>query len=395
MTTASYYAGYETSPVEVLSPAQYLPRIPYLPYCLYNSTEDLFEYVAAVTLINGVGSNSVVKIKRIHVQNNGTGDSRLGSALTVQDISAMSGGYSLNIIPHDTAGAAVPAQVTAACQPTITAGYSSFRRTLNIPLQNPYYSPYAAGGFIVGEIQGINDIDTTKIISTGYLDQGQTQSIRLAAGTGIALIDSSNYPITYQYNLMCMFKIGTDTYRIMSQVASSGRAGEVVLFGLMNGAGSGVNVDILKICLRDTGSADPSLWSIARLENDNFSGSEITPVALDSANSIPSQIKIYREQVVHLAGQLQGAVVPCPYLRRFHANGAGGSISFNNATRLLNLAPQIDQIDTEIILREGQAIGIFKASSSGVGLNQFELMFNVETEAPAGGGGEHSYAFSC
>lgn len=387
--TSSYYASYEESPVEMIAPS-YQPVYLALP----NGNENAYERVAAITLYNGVGSNAVIKLKRLGVQNNGVGNSLLGSVWSVQDITAMSGGYSLSIIPHDTAAAAVPAQVTAACQPTITAGYSTFRRSIDIPLQVCQNFPFYYTSFASGEFQGANDIDSTKIISTGYLDKGQTQAIKLPAGTGIALTNSSATPFTYLYSLLVMFRIGTDTYRICSPVHSAINTTST-LFALMNGAGSGVDVEVLKICLKEIGSAEPAVWVVARVEGDNFSGNEITPIGLDSANSLPSQIKIYREQKVQLAGQRNGAIIPNPYFRKLQTYGLGTSLALTVLDFSCLRLPQINIPNSEIVLREGEALSIFKGSSSGVGLDQFELMFNVETEAPAGGGGEHSYAFSC
>lgn len=387
MPTASYLATYEESPVEMLAPG-YQPVYTALPTGL----EDAFERVASVVLYNGIGSGGVVKVKRADVANNGTGNATVGSIFSVQDITAMSGGYALTAVPHDTAAASIPAQVTFACQPTITAGYSTFRRSMDMPLQTCLNFPFITTGFACGEFQGLTDLDSTKIISTGYMDQGQTQAIRLAAGTGIALVNSSSVPFSYLYSLLCLFRIGTDTYRICSPVHTFGGGGTTI-FGLMNGAGSGVNVDLLKLCLKEIGSGEPAVWTIARVEGGDFSGSEITPVGLDSANSLPSQIKVYREQKVYLSGFRDGAVISRPYYRSFHTYGMGTSLSQTelnfNCTRCMQMAVP----NSEIVLREGEALAIFKASSSGLGIDQFELLFNVETAAPAGGGGEVSYSF--
>jgi hypothetical protein len=387
MPTQSFYANYEESPIEILATG-YQPVYTTLP----TGSDDAFERVASIVLVNGVGSNAVVKIKRIHVGNNGVGDSALGSVFSIQDITAMTGGYALTAIPHDTAGATIPAQVTFACQPTVTNGYSVFRRSMDIPLQTPLNFPFITVPFAAGEFQGATDLDSTKIISTGYLDQGQTQAIKLTEGMGIAINNSSALPFTYLYSLLVMFRIGTDTYRICSPVHSAINTTST-LFALMNGSGSGVSIEILKICLKEIGSGEPALWRVARVEDSNFSGNEITPLGLDTTNSIPSQVKIHREQVVQLAGKREGAIIPSPYLKSFQTYGMGTSLSLTSLSFNCLKQVQLDYKNSEIVLQEGEAVAIFKGSSSGVGIDQFELVFNVTTAETSSGGGEHSYAF--
>ncbi len=209
---------------------------------------------------------------------------------------AQSEGDAVRVDALDTSSAALPSQVQIAVNPLVTVGSYVYGRW-----QAPTNVSAAVGVPCIGGMSPqtgwVRTDASTVHDSRGFSD---TQSIVLREGEGLAFVNPSatDSPQPASWQLLANIRVGSATYSINTTIAP---IPSYASFGIHNGTGSGVVVEVLSIQLTNVGPptvatilADAPTVRLTRIFG--FDGGEaLTPVSLGGA-PVPPQLKVQRHQ---------------------------------------------------------------------------------------------------
>lgn len=142
--------------------------------------------------------------------------------------------------------------------------------------------------------------DTASLWESGY-GSGDCQRLHLAEGQGVALVPANVtlLPPVHAWNCTIVFNVGTATWVATCTIIPTW-CGGCASFGIFNGSGSGVTIDIVSIDITYTG--DPLVGlaltgapyvRVARLAGAEGGIAE-TPIALDSYSPVPASMVLSR-----------------------------------------------------------------------------------------------------
>ncbi len=211
--------------------------------------------------------------------------------LTTQRITAATGGDSVYVTKFDTSSSDLPSQVDIKIDTDVTLGSSLFGAYIALP---PAASPFMfkATGF---------NYNLSTYWNTSR-QEGSTQHIKLAEGEGLAItqLNAKPHP-SGTWQMHCIIKVGTSYYCI--NTALFAREYPTACFSIMNNTGSGVDVEVVSMEINEIGSAtittpasDAPYVGFKRIEG-YLGGQEVTPIAFDSSDTLPSTIKVVRNRL--------------------------------------------------------------------------------------------------
>lgn len=258
----------------------------------------------------------------IHIQNTETADVRRLFTLTSWDvrpwvgstdatglvgawrlryITAHSGGEVLSSIAADPSVPALPSQVTALIQSTVTVDSttSSLRDRASLAISTANISWPQFGRLVPGGASTSNLFESMD-------SAGALQRITLPAGKGIALIAATDTtpvgPETWYATLTLRDETNGRTYFVQGEAVGAGSVNNAII-SVMNAAGSGItlsvaNIDIVYGGEPSTTAAFPSV-RLMRTIGGNDQGEVITPLSLNPSIAAPSALVIRRGRLTN------------------------------------------------------------------------------------------------
>lgn len=354
------------------------------------------EQAAVLGIMNNYGSDSIVRIREISI-NEVIG--RTTTALTNLDlwrITALSGGTVIQTTKADSNATTLPSQVSVVKYPTVTTTGSYLRRVPTLtgfsPTTAMMWHHSVDGG------SRISGLGLGRMFSSG---DSEAQKIILREGEGISLRTTLTSPQNYRVEINVQFSDGTNDH-IVNEMLNIGSGTEV--FGILNGSGSGIVISISKVEMRLLRTTEIPIFSIETFSDMN-DGVTVTPIAMDSTSPVIDSLVEFKQNASVVQGNVDaqvgrnakqgGDMIPFRRLVEPVFGKGVGLASGALQLRPINNKPFcIDGANNtgEIVLREGQGLGIFqRVNYSGMGNYEFNILFTVEDNG--GGGGESSYVF--
>jgi hypothetical protein len=217
--------------------------------------------------------------------------------LSLDRITASSGGSAISALKFDTNAASLPAEVQFRLFPLSVTEDGRLRLfgdafsmgiLQSISLQGQYRAP---------GILDANDHSgrTSEGQDVWHADgQGDTQPIVLREGEGIAVLKRA-YGVCQAHHWQVVVKVVStgNTYRFPVTDAGSPYCLDDPVWSLMNGTGSGIVLNVFIVSMPDLGESNIPRFRLCRISGINESGTEIAPVAHDTNNTL-TEIKAYR-----------------------------------------------------------------------------------------------------
>jgi hypothetical protein len=375
--------------------------IPTVENILTNPNVPYIEQNAFMGIMNNYGSDSVMKIKEIQI-NEIIG--RTTTALTAIDlwrISAVVSGETITPIKYDSSSANLPSQVSIVKYPnSVTTSGSYLRRLISLTGLSATAALMRHTGLRGPGGLRSSGMNLNHVISSF---DANTQVQTLREGQGIAIKSNLTAPMNYAVELLVHFSDGTNTYCV-SEIINIQSATE--LFALLNGSGSGVVLYVSRLEMRLIRTSDIIRDFNIETCSKIYNGTTLTPLSMDSNNpAIPATVQFRQNCVVRQAnidaidGRNARAGGDMVSFRRMVQPSFGVGVALANGA--LTLRPRsnktfgIDKINNigEIVLREGEGLCLLQKVNYAIwGNYEFIITFTIETSSiPAGG--EHSYVF--
>ncbi len=304
---------------------------------------------------------------------------------------------------------------------TVADGYVHKFDTNNsdLPSQVKFYedveSVTLAGGGYIRRIRQMPFFNATRALSDlvfmGHADKdsgfntasifrrfnvgGDVQPMIVREGEGICINMENSYvylTMKYWLNIFIRDTSNGQCYGVNCAITPDGGR---VPFLFVNESGSGKTYQVFNIEMAEIGDdAQINLYSIEKIETlDYNTGGSADVVYHDSANgSLTNKIECRRDCNVTTFGESQGVMMARPLMIRDWQTNMGGA-PYLSGTMSLNLGSRnpnflnLRNVNSEIRLREGEGVAMFKRTVSGIGKALITVRFTVEnaTEAPAGG----------
>lgn len=340
---------------------------------------------AALALFNRTGSGRKVTISEILIKDM-SAPNNAGTAFTDIDFMRITGyvGGESAIVPqkHDPNNDSLPAGVVALedCDSVTTSG-TTFRAINIMPWWNETQSALNRPGALTpGNTK--DGINTSTFFYQNFSRVTDIQGLILREGEGFCIMPRSNavyYPVKYKAIVKFRKTSNSHCYSISNAVVMAGDRIPMVLF---NTAGSGVVLEIYQVDLIDIGSQIyPNLFSVERIDSCDVAHSLLSDISLFDSNneSLVGKIDYRREANVSLAGHKTGAIITRPIIKRdWQTSNGGGNYTIPNfesrSQRLFDLPDPV----SNIILREGEGIAVFKRTLSSIGAASIYIRFQVD-----------------
>jgi len=350
------------------------------------------EHIAPIAIFNGQGSGVKLNLKLLNCRPN-TMAQALVSTLEFRKITAITGGTPVYPVKHDSADADMPSQVVSVFAPLSVTGTTPLRRaficsgaSFTRPLANltSMLNGDSRTGFDSGEF----------VKMTG---EPELQKHTLNEGEGIAITFTANGP-TFAFGLSVMVRdrATNQCYRFNDMVEPRFMSGETA-WALLNGAGSGVVLEVLRIQIRELGTDEIPFISYEPIDGIAFDGEDAVYVMADSADTLPTNVFIKKNSVTMRAGSKYGGFMSLPAMRRvtlgeppFGPGIAGGP----QIARRGLFSPDMDtRGSAPITLSEGQGIALFIRNASAQLYHEFTATVDIETTEGGGTAEATSFGF--
>lgn len=213
--------------------------------------------------------------------------------LSIQRISALSGGTVASVAQMDTGGAALPAQVNVVIGPDSVTASEIFRRIADAPAYSYSFSNLQLSSRTYGGSMVTHQKSHYADIWRGG-ESADVEPIILREGEGIALIQDAYGTQHSMQTAVVITNIATGaTYVCRSTDITTSRLLNESLFAIFNGSGSGVVLAVKLLVLPMDGEAVmvPPV-RLCRISGIALGGSVVTPIKADSSTSIPSALSV-------------------------------------------------------------------------------------------------------
>ena len=228
----------------------------------------------------------------------GTG---LAGAWRLRFITAHSGGETLSMIAADPSVPALPSQITALIQSTVTldATTTSLRDRAALAVSTANLSWPQFGRLVPG---GASTSNLFEGMDTG----AAIQRITLPAGKGIAIVaaidNPSVGPETWYATLTLRDDTNGRTYFVQGEAVGAGTSTNAII-SVMNAPGSGITLSVADIDIvyggePSTTVAMPSV-RLMRTIGGNDQGELITPLSSDPSIAVPSALIVRRGRLTN------------------------------------------------------------------------------------------------
>lgn len=330
---------------------------------------------AHFALFNTTGSNSVLKIREISVSPLNLEGVTLNT-VNLSRITAHNGGDTVTPFTLDQSNASFPATVEIRTNVlSYTSATGIFARVM---LQQTS---------LLGVTVGYPFAKKNLLNRWGDATTAETQKITLRNGEGISITEP-NYPNAHGFPCIVNATIRLSDTGACYQVTAFANSNTPALFTLLNNGYTAGNVEILNLTINAvrggvtvgaTGDTLPYL-TLAKLDayNDVVNGEAITVKSFDSANSLNSYIKVYKN-------------LDISYYYSRTGNLATNSLMFRNVPQSNRFAtPQLcpwkqtifksNATEQDIIVREGSGIALLFPDAGAYGsAYQIDCIFTQES----------------
>ena len=362
------------------------------------------EQVALFGIMNNIGSNSLIRLKNINVNDVTTRAGAVLNTIQMIRVTAMEAGISTATpLKLDSSASDLSSQVRVEMYPASYTGTSVLRTQAaayaNIP---------ATALSFHGAIAGAASFDS---MGFGYIYRSpftECQPLTLREGEGMVLAPSNiaSADIGTMVELTVDLFDGTNTYHYCEMVEIGTLP---CLFGVYNNSGSGVVINIVRISTRLINTLDSARYFNLESICGMYDGHDIGPIKMDSTQpDIPSSVWIRENPVV-----TQANVDALQYTRHKRSGGditpffrylalpfgvspglASGLLAWHAQPAPMKTSCAFDP-DSDITLREGQGVAIMqRGTASCRGRYRISVRVNYEsTGGGATGGGEHSFTW--
>lgn len=359
------------------------------------------QHAALFGLYNAVGSQRLIKVVSVSVQEDSARTSGVATGLDVRRITAVAHGPAVPAFKLDSSAAALPAQVIASTKADYT-GTAIIRRVFSGQQLNPSRAvPYG-----VYPLSGDRRTALGALVTTGITD-AQAQILR--EGEGIALTCNSLGGFIYPIEVRAEIRVGSDSY--LYTAVTSVEAVPAV-FAIFNGTGSGVVVTVSRITFAEImtdGSNAASVPFSLETTSGQWSGLQLAPIPMDTQNKVlPTGVCIALNPGVVTAGPDYRSMATKRFvtggdkpIRRVATPYNGKGIGLPNLCLQNGTGRNvIDLLHSNmnagpITLREGEGLALLQRSNSnGFGAYWVQFVFTVQDNLPAGAltGAEVHYA---
>lgn len=343
---------------------------------------------AALAVYNKPGSGKAVYIETMNVKPLTTGENA-ANILQLQKITAASGGDVIAAQSLDSGNASLPSQVECRLFPvsaTVT-GSSVLRRTM---LQSKLHFTATLASFVArttGDSRSGNDSGEFY----NHTTDADAQAIVLRAGEGVVLTNVNDHShMGYAVSLMVKDVTNALTYRFNTLVDPIGDTASHVL-SLLNGAGSGIVLEIHRIQIRETGTYETPLATWERIESLDDSVEAALPTCIqphDSSLPLDANILVRANATATKAGFKSGGLISIPMFHRaqlleppFGAGVAGVQLGRRGKFS----KDLVNNGEGNLVLREGEGVGLYLRNASGLFVHEAQICFTVADVVPAVG----------
>lgn len=359
------------------------------------------EQVAIGAVMNNYGSDSIVRIKDVQINELVGRTTTALTNLSLYRITGLTGGDTITPIKYDSAVSNLPSQVSIVKYPnTVTTTGSYLRKALSLTGLSPTTALRWHFG-VRGSIQagGMN---------LNHLYQSADSNVQayvLREGEGFAIKTNLTSPQNYPVELIVHISDGTNTYCI-SEILNIQSLTE--LFAILNGSGSGVVLSIARVEMRSINTSD--IYRIFHFETctELYDGTSVSPLPMDSSVSSPDTLLEFRKNCVVRQGNIDshqgrnarqgGDIIP---FRRIAWPVFGTGVALGSGALTVSpsqekqLCPLPDSLNfSQIVLREGEGFCILQKSNfAGWGRFEILILMTIEDNGGAVTGGEYSAVF--
>lgn len=329
-----------------------------------------FCHTAPLCLFNPVGSGKTLRVRRVSIDSVAAQTSA-GGRVTYDLYRITAHAASTDLIAamkHDTSSASLPAQVVCSRYPTtITvsgAAIDSHVFAPNASVVRALGGLWVMAGRLAGRLAGMDAV------------AAQNQRITLREGEGVGVSVASNAATTpwrWQVSIGVRVVATGACYRYTFPVTPQG----VPLFSLLNGSGSGVVLEVTDLTYAEIGTDDLPVLAVEQIDALDLSeGEALTPVALDSSNSLGT-VFARRNGLYAMRGSKAGALISIPHTtwQVGGLNGVGAAYA-NGIAKLRQLSTR-HAAEYDIVLNEGEGIAVTKKNASAVGRERLSILFSV------------------
>jgi len=347
---------------------------------------------APLALLNKAGSGKIVTIVDMFIKDVSTPNSTTANAKFQFDrVSAwVLGGAEEKAVANyhvnkfDSNNSDLPTQVQFFEDvESVTQAATPIRQIPNLPFYNPIRALSEMCSLLHADrASGLNMAS----MYCAFVNNTQVQPIIIREGEGFCMTPVSGYIyLTIKYYLNFFIRDLATGQCYGCNVALTPDGGRTS-FLFVNGTGSGKSYQIYNIELGEIGSDEAvNLFSLEKIES--ITPGLCTPVTAmphDSANaSLSGLVDIATNCNVTIKGYSDGAIISRNILIRDWQTNQGGA-PYKSGTMLLPLGARspnflgIRNANSDIKLREGEGVAVFKRTSSGIGKVAITLRFTVE-----------------
>jgi len=359
------------------------------------------EQVALFGIMNNEGSNSLIRVKNIIVTDiSSRAGTVLNSILTMQ-VTAMGTGTSMvTPIKYDSDISNLPSQVRIEMYPATYTG-TGILRSQATAYANAPTTALASHGAITGAAS-FDGLGFGYIVRSPF-SECQPVVLREDEGMVLAPSNTTTADIGTMIELCVDLTDGTNNYHIceMTEVGIS-----PCLFGIFNGSGSGVVLNIGRISTRLINTLDGTRLFNLETISGMYDGRDLIPAKMDSTQpNIPALVSIRENPLVtqantdaqHYTRNKRSGGDVTPFIRYLVApfgtavGLASGLLALHSQSTSIKNSCFYDQA-SDLIIREGEGFAIMQRGTASC-RGRYRISVRVNYESTGSGGGEHSYVF--
>lgn len=336
------------------------------------------EHAAALAVFNAAGSGKVVRLRKAWLAPRAARTTTTQTTGALRRITAVSGGVAVTPTPFDSSSTALPSQVSVTLGGSVTTTGTELRRRIVAPQMNAtrVLGPLAAAW------GGRASLANARLYS--WQTHADAQGHVLREGEGLAFTFGAVAAYCFRVELAVWFQSGSATWCAVVPMVT----GALSDVAIMNGSGSGVVLTVVGVEWREVATDEAPAYTLEQIEGLT-DGDVVTPLAMDSAASLPSGIVVRRNGRALALGSTSGAFIAKPAQRKVTPYRFGKSVGLAGVTLEGSQGTLFESrhADTDLVLREGRGVGIFqRLTASAHAACELGLLFSVENAATGGGG---------
>lgn len=333
-----------------------------------------FTHIAPLALFNPNGSGKVVRVHEVRIDPLAAQTTTNPVDWKLQRITAhVPSGDAADVwqpVKFDSTNANLPSQVVCCRWPESVTAVDDVLDTA---------SP-------VGNLQ----MNTTRAIAHVWgmpafqhripMANSEEQRITLREGEGIHITQSDVAGAPLRKRVILKVRV-VATGAIYQYFFPTNTARRKSPFSLMNGSGSGVVLEVIKIIFVCMGTDEAPVYAIEPIDGlDGDSGDVLIPTAMDSTSSLGT-VYARRNGTYLTNGSKDGALIAIPHHQWLVPQLIGIGPGFANPNTAMHRFRSRCNPIYDIILREGEGIAITKKNATAIGDEDYAIIFSLSDGA--------------